>query len=191
MGIIYRLIDGLLGIDKCISRTGKKLQIDLVPIGMHRKNVRAVLTPAQWKEVCSITHKLNRNRCVDCGRNGQLECHERWKYSYTNLEPSMQVEGLYSLCHECHMGKHIGFARKNGEFEQVKAHLKKVYGLSNVQLNWVIYRAFKTVSLHGVRVYQLDLRFLNHDRYRAVIRSIGRQLTANEYDNCRDMGGHE
>jgi len=188
--ILYTIVDWLLGIHKRRSATGKRLNIDMIPYGMHGKNVRAVLSSEQWRAVCTVTHKANRYRCVECGRDrnqARLECHESWQYVSSSTGTAMQISGLHTLCHECHMGKHIGLARKLGEYDKVKSHLMRVYGLSSLQFKWIEHKAIQRVKAHGGRVYLLDLQFLNQSQFRF----LGRQFSSNELGNCKNISGNE
>ncbi|MGU4699088.1 hypothetical protein K6L09_20695 [Burkholderia cepacia] len=191
--IIRRIVDFILGDGKSHNSRGTKLNIELVPFNMHGKNARAVLTPETWKETCTITHKKNGYQCVECGaRKEKLECHERWFYRIKKGQtPVSEMVDLLSLCHKCHMGKHIEFAKRKGEYKEVKAHLKKVYGLNELQFLWKVYKAKKRVRWLRRFHFNLDLRYLNDRRFAMVHMMMRRKFTSNEIGNCKDISGNE
>lgn len=166
----------------------RRLNIELVPHTMHYKNVRAVLSKEAWKTVCTITHREHRLRCCECGATGRLECHEQWEYSPPGRERRavMRMTRMLSLCHLCHMGKHIKFAERNGELPAVKRHLMRVYQLNSVQLWWKVCKAVALVRKQSRYEYDLDLTFLNHTRFSAVHKQLGRTFSNKENKYCRE-----
>jgi hypothetical protein len=164
----------------------KKLNIELVPHTMHYKNVRAVLSQEAWKALCTITHRENLLHCCECGAKGRLECHEQWEYVLPGSRPRMRMTKMLSLCHLCHMGKHIKFAERNGELPAVKRHLKRVYKLSSLQLWWKICKAVALVRSQSRYEYDLDLTYLNQPKYAVVRNMLGRSFSNKENKYCKD-----
>lgn len=142
---------------------GKEPKIELIPYTMHSKNARAVLSHEAWTQVRKIAHERNGRMCCECGDwRGTLECHEAWGYEWRprGEDPVMKMTGLVSLCHLCHMGKHIGFAKRNGELEQVTAHLTKLHGISETHLDSIVRRAVSRVERLSMHTFQLDLTYM-------------------------------
>lgn len=201
--LIEPVVDWILQDKVAHNKSNTILTIELVPFTMHGKNLRAVLSKEHWREVCAFTHNLHRHRCLECGRDrlkAKLECHEQWEYSYRGYTDSqnkyktigvMRMERLLTLCHECHMGKHIKLAEKKGEYEHTKEHLKKVYGLTDLQFKWKVHKAVKKVREQSKFNYELDLTFMNHQRYGFIQRAIGRQFTSNDNRYCFSKTDHE
>ncbi len=195
--IIRPIVDFLLKDNEAHNESKRKLNIELVPFTMHYKNVRAVLATEVWYKVCDIAHAKHDYRCCECGRNRRevkLECHETWEFIWEKREVSpgyfkkvaiMKMTNLLSLCHLCHMGKHIKFAERNGELPQVREHLMKTYNISRLQFWWKVQKSVAVVRKQSRYTYQLDLTYLNHDRFNAVHAIIGRKFSSNEIHNCR------
>ncbi|HDR9764257.1 TPA: hypothetical protein ACK3Q6_002685 [Burkholderia cepacia] len=205
MPIITSLLDKILE-----GRAQKKLHIEYIPYTMHFKNARAVMSSAEWENFCSITHKKNNWRCVECGAKGRLECHERWYYDFTGPTLSkyamlrskgkplgeMKLIGVMSLCHYCHMGKHPSVAKRNNEWNEVKAHLKRVYQLNGIQLWWKLRQARARARLQSRFDYRLDLTYFNRDSlYDKALRIFQqnhqRQFTSDERQYCKTISGNQ
>ncbi|WP_175888117.1 HNH endonuclease [Burkholderia contaminans] len=191
MKFIEKIIDKILGDDKPHNSRGTILDIELVPLTMHKKNVRAVLTKDQWGKTCTITHKHNGYKCLECGKSDtKLECHEKWEYRFKEgRTPAQVMTNLLSLCHGCHMGKHIQFAKSQGEYEEVKKHLKKVYNLNEIQFQWKVYKALKKVRMLSNYDYTLDLTWMNNARFSLINTMRAKSFTKNEISNCRYIDG--
>ncbi len=154
-----------------------KLTPELIPYRMHYKNVRAVLSEADWRNLAKTIYKESNYKCDICGARERLECHEVWQF---NDRKSVQaLVGLTTLCSDCHRVKHIGLARKMGYFEDALEHMCKVNQISRRYAKKVIDWNEKEVSKRN-KDYNLDLRFLN--KYRNI---LPRQYSSNEIDNCK------
>ena len=171
----------------CRTYNKPKLEIELVPAPMAGMNARAVMTYEQWKEITSICHKEHRYHCACCGiTRVVLECHEVWDYS----ENTMRLAGLQSLCHECHMSKHILFAKRELKvpYKKILKHIKKVYGVGSFAL--AIHTFFAKRQINKItEEIPLDLTFLNHSKFNNVHMKIKRPVgqynfTKNENKNC-------
>lgn len=187
--IVSKIVDILLGDGKSHSKSRRPYKIELIPLTMHGKNARAVLPDTLWRVVCEITHKKYGWKCCECGASRKtrgLECHERWEYSKSKLSKFgvMKMTGLLSLCHECHMGKHIKFAEMSGELPKVKEHLMRTYNLSSMQFDWKVRKALREVKELSKTDYLLDLTYLNKPRYGEIRERLGRSFTDNENRNC-------
>lgn len=188
------LVDFVLQDHVSHSKNKKILSIELVPFKMHGKNVRAVLSKELWKEVCKLTHERNNHMCCECGKTRReviLECHEVWEYKIEDVNPVMRMTNMLSLCHQCHMGKHIKFAERNGELEAVKHHLMKLYNLSALQFAWKVYKSVANIRTISNINFSLDLTYMNHLRYKSIHRQIGRQFTTHENSNCNSSFNDE
>jgi hypothetical protein len=180
----------------------KELTIELIPYSMNYKNARAVLTVDAWCLLRYLCMKSDGAQCSECGSMDKedLECHEVWKYlSLTrqgceNPVHIMKLVKMRMLCHLCHMGKHLGFARKSpDEYSKVRAHLLRVYGLSELELDEREHAAFEQVKeLDKCGVRELDLTYLNDDRFQFVrYRSRRKLFSTNEVANCREPEASE
>jgi hypothetical protein len=189
----------------CAAATtgGRSLLFELIPQIMHHKCVRAVLPNDVWRLLRKMTIDTDGERCGKCGISQQLECHEVWQY----LPPPdaggpaerhvMKLIRLRTLCHLCHLGKHIGYAlRMPQQYKQVKEHLMELYRLPEPifsQLEQIAFQEVGELNKAGVRA--LDLTHLNLDRYVWIRYRFGRPFTNDELSSCRqlsdvaDLGG--
>jgi hypothetical protein len=105
--------------------------------------------------------------------------------------PVMKLVGLKSLCHLCHLGKHIGYAHSDSEaYQRVKQHLMELYRLPESIFSQLEQLAFEEVhELNKAGVRELDLTFLNDDKYVWIRHRFGRPFTENEVKNCKHLGG--
>jgi hypothetical protein len=180
--ILNRVLDFFLA-----DRKTNTLNIELVPYTMHYKNVRAVVPGEVWHVVCDITHQMHNRRCCKCRRSAveaRLECHEVWSFT-TSPAPVMKMTGMLSLCHLCHMGKHIKFAELNGELPATRTHLMKYHQLTPLQFWWKVQKAVAKVRQLSRYEYSLDLTYLNDPRYKKVVTLMGRQFSTRENKNCK------
>jgi hypothetical protein len=101
----------------------------------------------------------------------------------------MKLMNLRTLCHLCHLGKHIGFAQKDAQlYRQVKSHLIALYHLPEpifCQLEQLAFEQVWELNKAGIRA--LDLTYLNGDRYVWVRHRFGRQFSTDELANCRQL----
>ncbi|MER3447896.1 MAG: HNH endonuclease [Nitrospiraceae bacterium] len=166
-----------------------KLGIELVPLAMQGYNVRSRISPEQWQQTASITHKrANRPRttyrCEICHQSGKdqgfkhpVECHEVWDYDdETHIQ---KLTGLVSLCPLCHKAKHYGLAKKQGYESRVRAHMKQVNNWSESELNASIAQAFHQVKARSDEYWILDLTYLNTPHLK-----LNATFTNDEQANC-------
>ena len=177
-----------------------KLSIELVPLPNHGANVRSRITEDEWKQVCKTVHRqatIKRTgstknsdglRCVICHQSGKsqgfqwpVECHEVWHYS--DQDHSQKLTGMLSLCPMCHKAKHYGLAVKQGYGDQVRAHLMRVNGMSERELNAYIKESIATVEERSAHHWTLDLTYLNKPEFQF----LDTQFTKSEKQNCRSV----
>lgn len=164
-------------------------RFELIPHKMGGINARLILASEVWAALCAMVHETYGGRCCECLRlcpdNQGLECHEVWKYAWVRQRGSttnvgvMRLAGLRSLCRLCHQGKHFKFAEKHGKLPQVKAHLMKLYELSEAEWDLCILEAVKNKALQ-YRYKKLDLTYLNSERFGWVQEQFGRHFSDNE-----------
>jgi len=107
-----------------------KLTIELVPRTSWGNNLRSAMTPKQWRALSGMVCDRAYNVCEVCGGvgpNHPVECHEIWEYNDRNH--TQKLTGMVALCPDCHMVKHIGYARVQGKYEIALKHFMKVNGL--------------------------------------------------------------
>jgi hypothetical protein len=85
-----------------------KLNIELVPSPLWGQNPRKLMARSQWDKLRRQAYSDYAHKCGICNTEGQLECHERWKYDDEN---HIQIlVGFIALCSSCHSIKHLGNA---------------------------------------------------------------------------------
>lgn len=167
----------------------KRPRFELIPHKMGGVNARLLLASEVWRALCAMVHETYGGMCCECLRvcpyNRGLECHEVWKYAWMRHGGSgtnvgvMRLAGLRSLCRLCHQGKHFKFAEKRGKLPQVKAHVMELYELSESEWDLCILEAVENKALQ-YRYKQLDLTYLNNERFGWVQKQFGRHFTDNE-----------
>lgn len=136
-----------------------KLDIELVPSSSWGNNVRALLSPQQWKILGDIVRDRAWGVCQICGSSeGHLDCHEIWHYNDRNHIQTL--EGLQAICEKCHMVKHMGLARVQKKDKQAIAHFMKVNGLSKQKARKLIDKAFQIYSNRCLYSWKLNVSIL-------------------------------
>lgn len=167
-----------------ILKPGKKLKLlpELIPYKMHGKNVRAVLSAEDWKNLAKYKYKESGLRCDICSTKGPLECHEIWSFNDKKL--IQKLIGLTTLCPDCHRVKHVGLARKMGWFGDALDHMSKINGISKNKSKKLIEYAEMEVKKRQ-QEYDLDLTYLNN--YQNI---LPRKYNKQENNNCRQISGN-
>lgn len=151
------------------------LTVEMIPLPMWRRNVRAVVSSETWDELHyrfgatdtvprNWRHPINRSgvkgaRCAYCGATGVLQLHENWRYD--DKRRIQRLTALLPLCGECHLAKHLGFARTQGLEEEALAHLARVNGWTRRQTSEHAAKASHVWVLRSAAEYKLDLSYLS------------------------------
>ncbi|ANF97518.1 HNH endonuclease [Paenibacillus bovis] len=98
-----------------------KLEIELIPESTMTINLRQQMSSYRWRQLSRQIQQQDQYTCQICRRTKGLEidklhCHEVWDFDKEN--GIQRLIGLQSLCFQCHMIKHIGFAEMNGWIEK-------------------------------------------------------------------------
>jgi len=139
-----------------------KLTIGLVPKSSWLNNVRAIVTDKQWDTIRSSVYSKAYYMCEICGEvgpNHPVECHEIWSYDDKSL--IQKLEGMISLCPNCHMVKHIGLAQIQGKFNKALKHFMHVNGLDKDKAVKLIDDSFKIWEKRSKKKWILDLSHLS------------------------------
>jgi hypothetical protein len=119
-----------------------------------------------------------------------LHCHEKWDFKWlvrdsTNV-PVMKLVGLQALCRLCHGAKHIGCSRQKKYLHKVKEHLRTDYGLEDEDLDRIESEFEKKAERLSTKIpRELDLTYLNHEKFDEVHLMMNRMFSTNELGNCR------
>lgn len=138
-----------------------KLTIELVPKTSWMNNVRTVLSNTQWNALRGAVCDAAYNVCQICGDVGAkhpVECHEIWEYN--EKTGVRKLSGMLSLCPNCHLVKHMGFARVSGKYDEALKHFMKVNALKKREAEEYISEAFETWARRSRQPWTLDLSLL-------------------------------
>jgi hypothetical protein len=134
------------------------LSIELVPSSSWFNNVRSVVTKSQWDIIRKQVYSKAYHLCEICGGVGKkhlVEAHEIWKYDDKNLV--QKLEGMISLCPDCHMVKHIGLAQVQGKSEEALNHLMKINKMTKKEAKEYITDSFMVWAMRSTKSWTLDL----------------------------------
>lgn len=137
------------------------LTIELVPKTSWYKNVRSIISKAEWDKLKKITCSRAGYRCEICGGRGvrwPVECHEI--FAYDDERHVQKLISLMALCPACHEVKHIGLAGLRGKGNSAWAHLAKVNGWSIEDAELYIEGCFEIWQRRSCHQWKLDLSYL-------------------------------
>lgn len=137
------------------------LDIELVPESSWLNNVRAIVSRAQWDIIRNKVYDRAWHTCEICGGVGTkhpVECHEIWHYD--DLKLIQKLKGMIALCPNCHLVKHMGFARISNKEDIAVAHFMKVNKLKKPDANRYISDAFAKWAARSKKKWILDISHL-------------------------------
>lgn len=117
-----------------------RLLIDMIPSTTYGKNVRTLLPKADWDFLRSWTYQRAGYVCEICGGRGlshPVEAHEIW--SFSTKKKRQTLIGIMALCPLCHMCKHWGRSRSQGNEDMCIEHIMQVNG-------WTLKRLYRHIQ---------------------------------------------
>lgn len=122
---------------------------DLIPDTSWGSSLSNMLTKKSWDAIRHPLIEKNNNVCEVCGtRHKTLDVHEVWGYSFpseTEVQKAQEqgasafgtqsLDGLVTVCTECHKMYHLGLANVRGELDQVLARMGAINGWSDSQVS--------------------------------------------------------
>ncbi|MGA5824162.1 DUF5710 domain-containing protein [Kitasatospora sp. NPDC094028] len=145
---------------------GSSLFVDLVPDSCWFTNVRSCVSSKDWDRLRRVICMRAGKRCEACNAGEDreterwLEVHERWTYDESHQVQTLKR--LICLCSDCHTVTHFGFAQVRGLDVQARAHLIKVTGMTPVEADQHIRRAFNVWRARSRLTWTLDLSMLTN-----------------------------
>ena len=139
-----------------------KLVVELVPHSTWGYNVRSEFPKKQWDVIRKAVYKQSNYCCDICGGKGRkhpVEAHEQWDYDDTTHV--QKLIGIWSLCPNCHLVKHMGRAMAVGQGDRAMAHMDKVNGWTPQQTEDHIVGAMKQWEERSKHTWTLDLTWLD------------------------------
>jgi len=149
--------------------TEPRLTIELVPKTSFTKNVRNLVSVAEWDRLRHAAYACAGHACLICretGPKGVLHAHEVWEYTMPAVAdlpetPGRQrLVGIAALCPACHNVKHIGFAGIMGRLEEAFVHLQKVNGWSRDETMDYVEACLETWKARSKRQWHVDVSLL-------------------------------
>lgn len=154
---------------------------ELIPKTMWGKNVRAVISRQNWDALrwsfgatkfphwyaTSAATELGLMRprrdeeicCQICSqKQDNLELHELWEYD--DKQNVQKLVGLVSVCEDCHLSLHLGFASTANMAERAQNHLIKLNRWSKAEAKQRIRDIFTTWRKRSQHEYQLNIDYL-------------------------------
>lgn len=139
-----------------------RLTVELVPSTSHFRNLRSLLSPAEWGKVRRKIYRRAGFRCQVCGGRGPahpVECHEEWHYNEDTQVQSLAA--LVALCPACHQAKHAGLAATRGRLPQVVGHLARVNDWTPDEAGQHLQAAFTEYRRRSQLAWVLDVSVLD------------------------------
>ncbi len=129
---------------------------DLIPSSSWGSSLANLLTKKSWDMLRHPLIEKNNGICEMCGQKFPvLDVHEDWSYWFFDEgessvnSPAMpgktgiqQLNGLLTLCKDCHKCFHLGKANADGEIDQVLGRLALLNGWGKAETT----QYFRTVS---------------------------------------------
>lgn len=147
----------------------KKLTIELIPKSSAYKNVRSEVTKETWDKIRRFVYKRANYKCEICGGKGEthpVECHEKWKYYYTDIYGGKQILlGFEALCPDCHEVKHIGLAHYRGRSKRALKHLAQINHWTTDAAEKYLKERIHEWSIRTNDLWDVDISYLDKFNY--------------------------
>lgn len=88
--------------------------IQLVPLPLWERNMRAVLPKSQWSKLRKAVLERHGLRCMTCGKGEEsrkLQAHEEWLYDESTEPATARLVTILLLCWHCHAVEHWGVTK--------------------------------------------------------------------------------
>ena len=163
-----------------------KLEIEMIPVHCHYSNVRSALPKKEWDRIRKLSYKNAKYKCEICGDTGKnqgkyhaVECHEIWNYDYE--KKIQKLDGLISLCPNCHLVKHFGRANALNLEDKAFEHLKKVNEWTDEEVIEHLAESYKILKKRNKHIWKLNLKVLIEDY------GVKRKLVTEGENKSRDV----
>ena len=135
-----------------------KLRPEMIPKTSFYKNLRSMMTSAEWDVLRKACYAAAGDVCEVCrgtGRCHPVECHEVWDF---NKETRKQtLKRLIALCPACHEVVHFGLAGVRGRAAAATEHLMKVNEISREDAEIVIDSAWDLWEERNAIKWDVDI----------------------------------
>ena len=138
----------------------RKLEIELVPDGCFKSNLRNILSKAQWDFIKNDAKKRSNGKCSICGKSyGRLDAHEKWSY---DVKLGVQkLEDVITVCADCHGAIHMNRSQLFSNAEKIENHYMKINGCTYSEMRADMGKANKLQQERNqVAEWKLDVTWL-------------------------------
>lgn len=138
------------------------IRINLIPQTSWGANVRAILTPEQWRSLRRDHIYPSTGRCcLVCGGRGEawpVEADEVWHFD--DQAKIQKLVAIVPLCPACHEVRSVGLASTNGRLHHATKHLAWVNRWSLSQATHAIDAAFNQWRARSRQRWSIDYSHL-------------------------------
>jgi hypothetical protein len=137
-----------------------KLMIELVPHTSWYNSLKRRMSKGDWDKIREKTFTEYEHRCVICGSEQRLNCHEIWEYD--DKKHVQKLVGFISLCGMCYHVKHLGLAKILSlqgklDYAEVVEHFMKINKCDRKTFEEHKKRAFDEWENRSKHKWQIDL----------------------------------
>ena len=138
----------------------RKLEIELIPDGCFKSNLRNILSKKQWDFIKQDAKMRSNNKCSICGKSScRLDAHERWSYDIKN--GIQKLEDVIAVCSDCHGAIHMNRSQLFANAEKIENHYIKVNGCTYSEMRADMGRANQLQQERNkVAEWKLDITWL-------------------------------
>lgn len=141
-----------------------RLYIDLVPRTSWAHNLCNQLAKSDWDKIRKKVYEKSNFVCEICGGTGpknRLDAHERWHYD--DSSKTQTLVKISSLCPNCHMSTHMGFAKVLGKEHIAMAHLAWINLWTSEESHIHLAHSFNQWQMRSKFEWETDISLLFDD----------------------------
>jgi len=153
----------------------KLLQHPTIPKALQGINPRTIMGPMDWEDVRYETINKQSGKCLACGSENSLECHEVYEINYTTGE--VKFVEFVGLCVKCHRFIHSGLLKILYKTNKIT---KQYY--ENTMIHGLITLANAGLEPHVITL----IDWLYHSESLSSS-EIGKRLTVEQYKQYCDV----
>lgn len=139
------------------------LEIELVPKSCYTKNIRSLVSKAEWDRIRYVTGGISDFKCEICGERGTkhpVECHEVWRFD--DSSHTQTLIKFQSICPLCHQTKHLGFSSILGHLERAEERFMKLNGLTKTIAEKIINKSIYQNNQRSKHDWKLEISLLSY-----------------------------
>jgi len=115
------------------------------------------LKPGVIEKLRKFWFTLPRDECVVCGSRAS-DIDEFWSYYVGDGRGIARLVSLRSLCSQCHLAKHIGYASTIGKREIALKHLAKINNITLLDVDRLLDKIYDIWdSLSSITTWRIEI----------------------------------